>query len=96
MKHFLALVSANLEKSFKISDESVKLDIGPVYENGFDFCNEILIKGSIVDDVDEDTLSVILKDYIREHTAIVKVRKIEFRTVETSDNKSYNEFKRAS
>lgn len=78
---FHALAKANIETEFKITDNLINMKVEPVYENGLVFAGEVYVSGYFNDNVvDEETLRIIVQDYLREHIEFAIVIKVEFLT----------------
>ncbi|MFA5759098.1 MAG: hypothetical protein WC942_07075 [Clostridia bacterium] len=78
---FHALAKVNIETEFKITDNLINMKVEPVYENGLVFAGEVYVSGYFNDNVvDEETLRIIVQDYLREYIEFAIVIKIEFFT----------------
>ena len=93
-KRFILFARANLEKEFIIKDELVDAKVGPVYETGMEFSGEVLVTGTVAIECATGELSNLIVGYLRKHTDLVVVRKVEFRDGEIAEE--CNEYRRAS
>ena len=85
-KNFLALAKAEIDERITIEDSLVNAYIDPVYERGYEFSGEVIIRGTINDDADEGTLSAILQDYLREYVEFARVTAVQFEVVQEKEN----------
>lgn len=80
-KNFLALVKTPIEERIEINDTLVNMYLDPVYENGYEFSGEVLIRGTVNDNVDDGTLAAILQDYLlHEYVDFARVVQVQFDT----------------
>lgn len=81
MVKFLALISSvNSEDSFTIENEHIILKAGPVYENGYEFSEEILVKGEVED---ETKLKIFLVKYLKKpYGPKIRIKKIQLKKQE--------------
>lgn len=93
-KNFLALVKTPIEERLEIKDTLVNMYIDPVYENGMEFSGEVLIRGTITDNVDDGTLAAIIQDYLNEYVEFSRVIQVQFNTVRAK--KIHGTYRRAS
>ena len=76
-KKFTALAIADIIDRVIIEDTLLSAYIDPVYENGYDLSGEVVIVGTVKDNVDENVLGVILQDYLREYADIAHVTVVQ-------------------
>ena len=93
-RRFVLFARANLEKEISIKDELVDAKVGPVYENGMEFSREVLVTGTVAIGCTPGELGNLIAGYLRKHTDLVMVRKVEFRDSEVKEE--CNEYRRAS
>jgi len=85
MKRFLTLAVARIPEVIRVKDKLVDMTIEPVYENGKQFSGQVLLSGTITDDVDEKVMRVIMLDYLRAHAQFARIVKVEFRALPTPE-----------
>jgi hypothetical protein len=97
---FIALVKANIEEETTLKASlqgrnayNIVISVGPVYENGKEFCGEVLAIGTIDRDCNEKELREIITKVFSYRVVNVRVRKVEFRDKETP--KEINEYRKA-
>lgn len=78
-QRFLALVKANIRERIDINDELITAYSDIVLEKGDKFSGEIVVSGVVHTETDEATLGALLVDYLKTHTDVVRMIKVEFR-----------------
>lgn len=93
-KNFLALVKTPIEERIDINDTLVNMYLDPVYENGHEFSGEVIVRGTINDNVDDGTLAAILQDYLlHEYVDFARVIQVQFETGCAKEN--YGTYRKA-